>query len=157
MSLPRKLKSSPAEGELLFELDPEPLEECLTAYGGIPLFVQAMRSLQLGGSVKQHVQLKQRQRGFDEGSNVESFLVLNALGGDCLEDFERLREDAGLKEMLGHEVPSPEAARKFLYQFHDEEEMEKAQTELPVGQVSYIPAENQALRGLAGVNGELGL
>jgi hypothetical protein len=155
MSLPRKLKASPAEGDLLFELDPEPLEECLTAYAGIPLFVQAMRSLQLGASVKQHVQLKQRQRGFDEASYAESFLVLNALGGDCLEDFERLREDAGLKEMLGHEVPSPEAARKFLYQFHDEQEIEKAQAELPVGQVSYIPAENEALRRLAAVNRDL--
>ena len=105
--------------------------------------------------MKQHVQLKQRQRGFDEATYVESFLVLNALGGDCLEDFDRLREDAGLKEMLGHEVPSPEAARKFLYQFHDEQEMERAQAELPVGQVSYIPAESAALRGLAQVNGEL--
>ncbi|HLJ30478.1 MAG TPA: hypothetical protein VKY85_27485, partial [Candidatus Angelobacter sp.] len=46
---------------------------------------------------------------------------------DCLEDFEQLREDAGLKEMLGHEVPSAEAARKFLYQFHDEKKIEQAQ------------------------------
>jgi hypothetical protein len=51
---------------------------------------------------------------------VESFLVLNALGVECLEDFERLREDEGLAEMLGHDIPSSEAARKFLYQFHDE-------------------------------------
>lgn len=152
MSLPKKSKPSPAEGELLFELDAEPLEESLTAYAGIPLLVQAMRSLKVASSVKQHLAVKQRQRGFDEATYVESFLVLNALGGDCLEDFERLREDGGLKEMLGHEVPSPEAARKFLYQFHDEQEIGRAQAELPVGQVSYIPAESMALRGLAQVN-----
>jgi hypothetical protein len=152
MSLPPKTRRSPAEGELLFELDAEPLEESLTAYAGIPLFVQAMRSLKVAASVKQHLALKQRQRGYDEATYVESFLVLNALGGDCLEDFERLREDAGLQQMLGHEVPSPEAARKFLYQFHDEQEIERAQSELPVGQVSYIPAESTALRGLAQVN-----
>ena len=58
---------------------------------------------------------------------------MNALGGNCLEDFDRLREDAGLKGMLGHELPRPEAPRKFLYQFHDEREMERAQAELPVG------------------------
>ena len=34
-------KSSPAAGEFLFEIDPEPLEECLTALGGIPLLVRA--------------------------------------------------------------------------------------------------------------------
>lgn len=154
MSLVSK-KTSPAEGDLLFELDAEPLEECLTAYAGIPLFAKAMRSLNMGAEVKRHVQLKQRQRGFDEATYVESFLVLNALGGDCLEDFDRLREDAGLKEMLGHEVPSPEAARKFLYQFHDEEKIERAQTELPVGQLSYIPAESAPLQGLAQVNAAL--
>jgi hypothetical protein len=40
--------------------------------------------------------VKQRQRGFDEASYLESFLVLNAVGGDCLEDFDQLREDSAL-------------------------------------------------------------
>jgi hypothetical protein len=155
MSLARRAKQSPAEGEFLFELDPEPLEECVTAYAGIPLLVQAMRSLRVPAAVKQYVSIKQRDRGFDEATYVESFLVLNAVGGDCLEDFARLREDGGLKEMLGHELPSPEAARKFLYQFHDEQAIEQAQAELPAGQVSYIPEENARLRGLAQVNREL--
>jgi hypothetical protein len=152
MSLPRKPKRSPAEGEFLFELDPEPLAESLTAFGGIPLFVRAARSLGVPQSVRQNLQLKQRQRGIDEASYVESFLVLNALGGECLDDFNRLREDEGLQEILGYEVPSPEAARKFLYQFHDEQAIEQAQRELPVGQVSYIPEESAALRALAQVN-----
>jgi len=155
MGLARKQKPSPAEGEFLFQLDPEPLEECVTSYAGIPLFLQAARSLDVPGRVKQHVQIKQRQRGLDEAGYVESFLVLNALGGDCLEDFERLREDEGLAEMLGHDVPSCEAARKFLYQFHDESKLEQAQKELPVGQVSYIAEESTPLRALAQVNQEM--
>jgi hypothetical protein len=155
MALPKKPKRSPAEGELPFEYDWEPAEEVLTAYAGVPLSVRAIRSFDVPGSVKRHLHLKQRQRGFDEATYVESFLVLNALGGDCLEDFDRLREDAGLGEMLGHELPSPEAARKFLYAFHDEERIEQAQAELPVGQVSYIPSESEALRALAQVNQEL--
>jgi hypothetical protein len=155
MALPRKPKPSPAGGEFLFQLDPEPLEECVTAYAGIPLLVQAMRSLDVPGSVKRHVQVKQRQRGLDEAGYVESFVVLNALGGECLEDFDRLREDEGLSEMLGHEMPSPEAARKFLYQFHDENKVEQAQQELPAGQVSYIAEESAPLRALAQVNQEM--
>jgi hypothetical protein len=155
MSIPRKQKPSPAEGEFLFQLDPEPLEECVTAYAGIPLFLQAARSLDVPGRVKQHLQLKQRQRGLDEAGYVESFLVLNALGGECLDDFDRLREDEGLTEMLGHEVPSPEAARKFLYHFHNESQLEQAQKELPVGQVSYIAEESAPLRALAQVNQEI--
>jgi Transposase DDE domain group 1 len=155
MALPKKPKRSPAEGELPFEYDWEPAAEVLTAYAGLPLFVRALRSFNVPGSVKQHLHLKQRQRGFDEATYVESVLVLNALGGDCLEDFDRLREDAGLGQMLGHELPSPEAARKFLYCFHDQERIEQAQAELPVGQVSYIPSESEPLRALAQVNQEL--
>jgi hypothetical protein len=106
----------------------------------------------VAGSVRRNLPLKKRERGFDEATYVESFLVLNAVGGDCLEDFDGLREDPGLAEMLGHEVPSAEAARKFLYQFHEEEKIQQAQRELPVGQVSYIPEESAPLRGLAQVN-----
>jgi len=155
MSLPKKPKRSPAEGELPFEYDWQPAEEVLTAYAGIPLLVRAARSFGVSESVRRNLTLKQRQRGLDEATYVESFLVLNALGGDCLEDFDRLREDAGLAEMLGYELPSPEGARKFLYQFHDEQKIEQAQAELPVGQVSYIPAESEPLRGLAQVNQDL--
>src|SRR3989475_7495639 len=145
-------KSSPAAGEFLFEIDAEPLEECLTALGGIPLLVRAARSLDVPGSVERHLRVKQRERGFDEATYVESFLVLNAAGGDCLEDFDQLRADAGLSELLGHAVPSAEAARKFLYQFHDGEKIEQAQQALADERVSYIPEENPALQGLAQVN-----
>ena len=61
-------KPSPTESPLLFEIDPEPLPETLTALGGVPLVVQAFRSLGLASSVKQHVQIKQRQRGYDEAT-----------------------------------------------------------------------------------------
>ncbi len=54
--------------------------------------------------------------------------------------------------MLGHAIPSPEAARKFLYQFHDPEKIAQAQRDLPVGEVSYVPEDSMALRGLAQVN-----
>ena len=100
-------KPSPTESPLfplLFEFDPKPAEEILTAWGGIPLVVQAFRSLGLPGSVKQHLAVKERQRGYDEATFVENFVVLNAVGGECLDDFERLRADPGLGELLGHEV-----------------------------------------------------
>src|ERR1039458_1080866 len=66
MGIPRKQKPSPAAGEFLFQLDPEPLEECVTAYAGIPLFLQAARSLEVPRLVNQHLQIKQRDRGLAE-------------------------------------------------------------------------------------------
>jgi hypothetical protein len=140
-------KASPTEADFLFEIDPEPAADSLTSWGGVPLLVRAFRSLGLPQSVQRNVRVKQRQRGYGEATLVESFLILNAVGGECLEDFDRLREDAGLAEMLGHQIPSPEAARKFLYQFHADELIEQAQQQRPLGQIAYIPGENEPLEG----------
>ena len=119
------------------------------------MLVQAFRSLAVGRSVNQNVSIKQRQSGFDEATYVESFVILNATGGECLEDFGPLRKDQGLAQLIGHELPSPEAARKFLYQFHDESKIEEAQQQLGLGRTSYIPEESSALHGLAQVNVDL--
>ncbi|MGH8857372.1 MAG: IS1380 family transposase [Polaromonas sp.] len=148
-------KPSPTESPLLFEVDPEPAPEVLTALGGVPLVVQAFRSLGLPGSVKEHVQVKERQRGYDEATFVESFVILNAVGGECLDDFGRLREDAGLSALIGHEIPSPEAARKFLYAFHEEEKIEEAKQRRGPEQMAFIPEEGGPLQGLGRVNADL--
>lgn len=157
----KKAFRSPTEGEFLFEIDETPLEEALTSYGGLPLFLRAARSLGVPASVKRHLSLKKRHKGLDEAAYVESFLVLNALGGECLDDFAVLREDVGLPAMLGYNPPSPEAARQFLYQFHDEDRIEQARhQQLALERASIIPGESEALAGLAAVNrdivGELG-
>jgi hypothetical protein len=140
---------------LAFEYEEGQAEEKVTARAGIPLVVETFRALGLAGSVKRNLFLKQRQRGLDEASYVESFVILNAAGGDCLEDFEPLRQDQALAELIGHELPSPEAARKFLYQFHDQSKVERAQQQVPLGQAAYIPEESQELRCLGHVNEDL--
>jgi hypothetical protein len=147
---------SPTELPLPFGYDEQESEENITSLGGMPLLIQAFRSLGAGGSVTQHLRMKQRQRGLDEGSYVESFVVLNAAGGDCLDDFDHLRADSGLSELIGHELPSPEAARKFLYQFHDNSKVIEAQQhELALGHASYIPQESAPLAALGMVNREV--
>jgi hypothetical protein len=145
-------KPSPTESPLLIEIDPEPIPETLTAMGGVPLVVQTFRSLGLPAKVREHVRIKERERGYDEATMVESFVVLNAVGGECFDDFQRLREDPGLSEMIGHGIPSPEAARKFLYQFHEEEKIEEAKRRRTGDQIAYIPEESQPLEGLGEVN-----
>jgi hypothetical protein len=84
-----------------------------------PNGLQRLASRQkLPGSVQKYVAVKERERGYDEATFVESFVILNAAGGECVDDFAHLRSDVGLAELVGHELPSPEAARKFLNAFH---------------------------------------
>jgi hypothetical protein len=148
-------KPSPTASPLLFEPDPEPLQETLTTLGGIPLVVQAFRSLGLPQGIQERVRVKQRERGYDEATWVESFVILNAAGGECVEDFERLRQDPGLAEMIGHDLPSPRTALEFLYAFHAEEKIEQAQQRRLPEQIAYIPEETPALEGLGLVNRDL--
>jgi hypothetical protein len=145
-------KPSPTESPLLIEIDPEPLPETLTALGGVPLVVQTFRSLGLPPVVRQHVRVKQRARGYDEATLVVSFVILNAVGGECFDDFQRLREDPGLSEMIGHGIPSSEAARQFLYQFHEQKKIEEAKRLRTGEEIAYIPEESEPLQGLGLVN-----
>ena len=130
------------------------MSEALTALGGLALLVQAFRSLGVGESVKEQVRIKQRERGYDEPTRVESFVLLNGAGGECLEDFEQLRKDAGLAELIGPEFASPEAARQFLYAFHEENQIEEAKLRRKPGEIAYLPEETTQLQGLGLVNRE---
>src|SRR5579884_4375963 len=145
-------ENSQSKLPLEFDYEEGYAEENITARAGIPLVVETFRVLGLAESVKANLLIKQRQRGLDEAAYGESFIILNAAGGDCLEDFEPLREDRALAKLIGHELPSPEAARKFLYRFPDESKVEEAQRQLGEGQSRSIPAESPELRCLGHVH-----
>src|SRR5947209_5176519 len=137
------------EGLLPFKLIEDESGEALTSYGGLPLVMETCEALGLAGLVKHYVRIKQRNRGYTESKYVESVIALMAAGGDCLEDIERLRSDAGLKLLLG-EMPSAEAVRFFLYGFHDEKLLEGRPEE-----GAFIARETQPLAGLWEVHREV--
>jgi hypothetical protein len=137
------------EGILPFKLIEDESGEALTSYGGLPLVVETCEALGLAGLVKQYVRIKQRNRGYTESKYVESVIGLIAAGGDCLEDIERLRSDAGLKLLLG-DLPSAEAMRFFLYGFHDEKLLEGKSE-----QGAFIATETEPLAELWEVNREV--
>jgi len=60
----------------------------------------------------------------------------------------------GLAELVGHELPSPEAARRFLNAFHEEEKIEEAQQRVCPMRWPTFRREPSA-RGLGRVNRDL--
>ncbi|MEO8052860.1 MAG: hypothetical protein ABI833_20815 [Acidobacteriota bacterium] len=80
-------RSSPAQQPLGFDYDEGHGEQGLTALAGVPVLLQAFRSLDLPRSVARHVSIKQRHRGLDEAGYMESFVILNAAAGEYLDDF----------------------------------------------------------------------
>jgi hypothetical protein len=138
------------QGLFAYEIDEEPLEAPVTSYAGLPAIVETFRVLGGSEAVGRHVRLKERKRGFSEADHVEACIALLAAGGECPEDFEVMRGDPGLPELLGSQLPSRSPARQFLYGFHDEELMRSRPDREE--EASWVAPESEPLLGLGKVN-----
>lgn len=63
--------------------------------------------------------LKKSSKGLSQGQMVEIFILLSSLGGECIDDMQHLRDDAGLAGMLAYKPPAPETAWQWLDKFRD--------------------------------------
>lgn len=119
------------------------LEEIVTPWAGASTLVEAYRSNGVGGIADRVLPKKKTAKGLTQGQMTESFVLLSALGGECVEDMERLRQDKGLEMMLGYQMPAPETARQWLDKFHNAELMS-----VQPQQGAFIPVESASLAGL---------
>jgi hypothetical protein len=138
-------------GVLPYVVEPARQSDAITAWAGLPTVLETMRSLSLETAIGETLHVRERESGYSEARKVEALVLLMAAGGDCLDDIEVLRADAGLCRLVGA-LPGADALRTFLYAFHSEELIARAQAARKKDQVAYIPEENEALRELAAVN-----
>ncbi len=138
-----------SQGLLPFQLIQDASKVLLTSFGGLPLVMETFRALDLPQSIQKHLPILERQGKYQEADYIESFISVFVGGGDCVDDFELLRRDQGLKK-LGLKVPSPEAVRFFLNAFHEEQRLEGR---LP--HEAFIPEETLLLQGLREVSRDL--
>lgn len=138
-------------GVLPYMMETVNRSDAITAWAGLPTVLETMRSLGLEKAIGKTLQVRERQSGYSEARKVEALVLLLAAGGDCIDDIEVLRGDAGLTRLVGA-LPGADALRTFLYTFHAEELIAQAQAARKNDQVAYVPGENKALRELASVN-----
>ena len=136
----RKSKLLPRGVEIRFEGG---LEEEVTAHAGVVLLMEAGRRSGVMEKADRVLPAKKNPKGLGQAQMVESFVILSALGGECVDDFGTLRADLGLEAMVGYELPAPSTARSFLEHFHDEDSL----AERP-SQGSFIPRESVGLEGM---------
>jgi hypothetical protein len=139
------------QGVLPYVVETLKCSDTVTAWAGLPLVLETMIALGVGREVGKHIAIRERDRGYSEARKIESLVLLMASGGECIEDIERLRQDRGLCRLVG-DLAGADALRTFLYAFHDDELIAKAQASRGPDQVAYIPEENEALQGLGRVN-----
>jgi hypothetical protein len=142
-------KKKPLLEKSPFAIDGKPMRGNHTALAGLCAFSRALRSLGVPKLCDDHIRIKERNNGFTVGQQVESLVLLHIAGGDCMQDIEQLRADAGLTKLLGYSVPSQRSIASFLESFHNPALIEKAREHAQERkQLSFIPEESVALAGL---------
>jgi hypothetical protein len=132
-----------------FAIDDTPMQGALSANAGLAAVSRVLRSLELGPACEAWLNIKQRKRGYEPAQFIEPLILLNAAGGDCMQDINILRQDAAMEKMLGYAVPSTRAVGDFLARFHDEEKLEAARAQAQRQErLAFIVEENGALQGL---------
>lgn len=127
-------------------------DDTVTAYAGLPLVVETMRTLGASAQLDRELGIRQRNNGATDAQKAEALVLLMAAGGTCLSDIGKLRADKGLERLLGGELPSEQILWTYLNAFHDDALIEAAQHARREGQVAYIPRENGPLAALGRVN-----
>ena len=72
------------------------LADAVTAHAGAALLIEWGRRSGVLAAVERYLPAKKSSKGLGQGQFVEAFVLLSALGGDCLADFDGLRRDRGL-------------------------------------------------------------
>ncbi len=122
------------------------LTEEVTPHAGVALLVELGRRSGVMAAANRYLPPKKSAKGLGQDQMVESFVLLSALGGDCVDDLDGLRRDYGLRALVGYTLPAAATARQWLDRFHQEALMEERPQ-----QGSFIPPESRWLAGLRAV------
>jgi len=120
------------------------LTDQVTPNAGVALLIDAIRRAGVVAAAERHLPAKRSPKGLSQGQMVETFVLLSALGGECLDDLDHLRRDMGLAALAGYSLPAASTARQRLDRtFHEPELLEGRPA-----QGAFIPLESAGLAGL---------
>ena len=140
-------RKRPPQGALPFVYQAEPDGDAVTAWAGLPLIEEVLSQIRLDKPASE-LGIRERDRGFSELEMICSAVLLQASGGECLDDLLVLKRDRALAKLLGREFPSPDAMRRFLEGVHDEALFAERPTKPGV---AWIAPESDALKKLSEV------
>jgi hypothetical protein len=96
------------------------LTDAVTPHAGVALLIDLGRRSGVIPAADRHLPTKKSAKGLGQSQFVEAFVLLSALGGECLDDFDPLRRDRGLAALLGYDLPAAATARQWLDRFQDD-------------------------------------
>jgi len=159
-----------SQNVLPFQYEAQSQETGMTGLGGLPLYLDLMHRMGMRESISEHIDGRRDSQGFSDSEMIQSLMLLNLAGGDCVDDLEILEADQGFRRLLTRvrthglnrkerrererrwrkeqkrSVPSPTAVFRYLSLFHDPE-----QEKLRLDGKAFIPAPNEYLGGFPSV------
>ena len=162
------------QGVLPFQYEEEKSSTGMTALSGLPAYLELAHAAGLRSSLERHVGLRGCGQGWTDIQVLTSLIMLNLAGGESVIDLDVLEEDEGFCRVLRQaetyrmrrrerraleerwrverrrSVPSESVVFRYLERFHDP--CEEVRREL---HRAFIPAPNEALKGLGKVNADL--
>ena len=159
------------QGELAFKYEEDKKGEGMTGMAGMGAYLDLACQSGMVRSIERQVKARKGGQGWTDVETILSLMALNLVGGECVEDMDRLESDEGfcrlLKKTLSHglsrrglrglkkrwrkqktrSVPSSSSVFRYLAEFHD-----KDQEQLRKAGKAFIPESKEALKGLCQVN-----
>lgn len=145
-----------------------------TGLSGLLLYLELFKLMGLENIISRNIKAKQDSQGWSDEQIIQSLLLLNLSGGDCVDDIEKLEHDEGFCRILEHmelrgkgkrerqkirkrwrrerenSIPSQSSIFRYLSIFHNKVEEGKRES----GK-AFIPIKNDNLANLTNINVEL--
>ena len=133
--------------EKIEDIDIEILKKTpeMTPYAGALPFMKMCEGMGLVGVINKNLNVR-NSRGYKDSDHILSMVTMQVLGGSAIDDLEILKQNLETT-FSPFNIPSPTAARDFMCNFHNEEEVEKQ-----IQGRSYIPQMNEHLAGFDAIH-----
>jgi len=138
-----------SQGMLPFQYERDKNEKGLTAFGGIGVYLDLLKATGVGRCMNKRIGMSQGLQGYQDSDIGEALLLLNLVGGECVEDIDRLESDEGLKQIYRkgnrrmkswakrfrretkRTFPSQTVLFRYLERFHDGDNGTKGEASIP--------------------------
>jgi hypothetical protein len=159
------------QGELAFKYETDHQGAGMTGMGGIGVYFDLACRAGMVKSIERHLKAREGSQGWTDAEQVLSLVMLNLVGGDCVEDINRLESDEGFcrlfSKAMSHGLsrkgrmglkkrwrkektrgtPSSSSIFRYLAEYHDRD-----QERLREPGKAFIPEANEGVKGLCKVN-----
>lgn len=104
------------QGLLPFKYEQEKSVSGMTSFAGVGLYLDWFKALGLGRIMDRKIGIRQGEQGYRDRDMGELLVLLNLVGGESVEDVERMEEDEGLVRMWGKRYRRRGEGRRFRRQ-----------------------------------------